>query len=62
MYNDIVTTVDKGNGLLLVLLDMSAAIDTIDHDNLIYILEEYVGIGGSALRLIFLCSYTKSSN
>ena len=31
---------------------MSAAFDTIDHDNLFYILEKFVGIGGSALRLI----------
>ena len=52
MYNDIVTTVGKGNGSFLVLLDLSAAIDMIDHDNLFYILEKYVGIGRSALRLI----------
>ena len=52
MYNDIVTTVGKDNGSFLVLLDLSAAIDTIDHDNLFYILEKYVGIGGSALPLI----------
>ena len=52
MYNDIVTTVGKGNGSFLVPLDLSAAFDTIDHDNLFYILEKYVGIGGSALRLI----------
>ena len=52
VYNDIVTTVGKGNGSFLVLLDLSAAFDTIDHDNLFYILEKYVGIGGSALRLI----------
>ena len=52
MYNDNVTTVRKGNGLFLVLLDLSAAFDTIDHDNLFYILEKYVRIGGSALRLI----------
>ena len=52
MYNDIVTTVGKGNGSFLVLLDLSAAFDTIDHDNLFYILEKYVGIGGSTLRLI----------
>ena len=52
MYNDIVTTVGKGNGSFLVLLDLSAAFDTIDHDNLFYILENYIGIGGSALRLI----------
>ena len=52
VYNDIVTTVGNGNGSFLVLLDLSAAFDTIDHDNLFYILEKYVGIGGSALRLI----------
>ena len=52
MYNDIVTTVGKDNGSFLVLLDLSAAFDTIDYDNLFYILEKYVGIGGSTLRLI----------
>ena len=51
MYNDIVTTVGKGDGSFLVLLDLSAAFDTIDHDNLFYILEKYFEIGGSALRL-----------
>ena len=54
-YNDIVTTVGKGNGSFLVLRDLSAAFDTIDHDNLIGILEKYVGIIGSALRLIRSC-------
>ena len=52
MYNDIVTTIGKGNGSFLVLLDLFSAFDTIDHDNLFYILEKYVEIGGSALRLI----------
>ena len=52
VYNDIVTTVGKGNASFLVLLDVSAGFDSIDHDNLFYILEKYVGI---ALRLI--CSY-----
>ena len=52
VYNDIVTTFGKGNGSFLLLLDLSAAFDMIDHDNLFYILEKYVGIGGSALRLI----------
>ena len=32
VYNDIVTTIGRGNGAMLVLLDLSAAFDTIDHD------------------------------
>ena len=52
VYNDIVTTISRGNGALLVLLYLSAAFDTIDHDNLFCILEKYVGICGNALKLI----------
>ena len=39
---------------------MSAAFDTIEPNNLFDILERYVGIGGSALRLIrlYLCDRT----
>ena len=51
VYNDIVTTIGRGNGAILVLLDLSAAFDTIDH-NLFCILEKYVGIRGNALKLI----------
>ena len=39
MYNDIVTTIGRGNGAMLVLLDLSVAFNTIDHDNLFCILE-----------------------
>ena len=52
VYNDIVTMVGKGNGSYLVLLDLSVAFDTIDHDTLFVILEKYVGITGSALQLL----------
>ena len=52
MYNDIVTTIGSDNGAMLVLLDLSAAFDTIDHDNLFCILEKYVGICGNILKLI----------
>ena len=51
VYNDIVTTFGRGNAML-VLLDLSVDFDTIDHDNLICILEKYVGICGNALNLI----------
>ena len=35
--------------------------NTIDHDNLFYIFEKYVGIGGSTLRLIrsYFCDRTQ---
>ena len=42
VYNDIVTTIGRGNGAMLVLLDLSAAFDTIDHDKFFCILEKYV--------------------
>ena len=52
VYNDIVTMVGKRNGSYLVLLDLSAAFDTIYHDTLFVILDNYVGINGSALQLL----------
>ena len=52
MYNDIATTIGRGNGAMLVLLNLPAVFDTIDHDNLFCILEKYVGIWGNALKLI----------
>ena len=53
VYNDIVTTIGRGNDAMLVLLDLSAAFDTIDHDNLFCILEKYVGICGKINYVIF---------
>ena len=52
MYNDIATTIGRGNGAMLILLDSSAAFDTIDHDNLFCILEKYVGNCGNARKPI----------
>ena len=39
---------------MLGLLDLSAAFDTIDHDNLFCILEKYVGSCGNALKLVLI--------
>ena len=41
--------IHKGNGAILVLLDLSAAFDTVDHDILIRRLENSVGVSGTAL-------------
>ncbi len=47
--NDLLLASDQGYILLLVLLDLSAAFDTIDHDILIDLLQNYTGIHGQAL-------------
>ena len=52
MYNDIVTSIGRGNGAMLDLLDISAAFHTIDHDNIFFHTRKYVGICGNALKLI----------
>ena len=47
VYNDIVTTIGRGECAMLVLLNLSTSFDTIDHDNLFCILKQYVGICGN---------------
>ena len=45
----IVTTIGIGNDAMIVLHDLSAAFDAIDHANLFCIIAKYVGICGNAL-------------
>lgn len=47
--NDLLLSSDRGCISLLVLLDLSAAFDTIDHNILLNRLHDYVGISGTAL-------------
>ena len=44
VHNDIMMSVDNGNCVILVLLDLSAAFDTVNHDLLLSRLEKRFGI------------------
>ena len=52
VYNDVMLNIDRGNGTFLVLFDLSAAFDTIDHQILFHILEHLLGITDSALAVM----------
>ena len=49
MQNDILQSLDQNEVAVLVLLDLSAAFDTIDHDTLLHRLEHQFGIGDKSL-------------
>ena len=50
IHNDIMCSLGRGEVVMLVLLDLSAAFDTIDHDILLNRLEKRYGIKGNALK------------
>ena len=50
VQNDLLMALDARQDAVLVLLDFSAAFDTIDHDLLLERMESYFGIRGRALR------------
>lgn len=50
VFNDIYLETDSGNYVVLVLLDLTAAFDTVDHEILISRLEHWVGIKGTVLE------------
>ncbi len=50
IINDIHFNSDSGKISVLVLLDLSAAFDTVDHNILLERLENWVGLSGMALK------------
>ena len=50
VYNDVMLCIDQGKGCILVLLDLSAAFDTVDHAVLFNLLEEFT-------RYFWNCSF-----
>ena len=52
VQNDILSTMDEKTGVFLILLDLSAAFDTVDHHLLLSFLETHVGLRGSVLNLL----------
>ena len=49
VQNDILEALDRRFGVILVLLDMSAAFDTVNHEILLSRLEQSYGMAGSVL-------------
>ena len=52
IQNDIATSMEKGAAVGLVLLDLSAAFDTIDHSILFNCLQHWYGIDGVILKWV----------
>ena len=50
VQNDILLFLDQGGATILVLLDLSAAFDTVDHSILLSRIESALGVNGSALQ------------
>ena len=48
VHSDIIQAVDRGQLMALILLDLSSAFDTVDHDCLLSILRNLFSVDGSA--------------
>jgi len=62
VHDSIVRAIDSGDVCALVLLDLSSAFDTVDHDTLLHVLNQRFGVDGTALAWFdsYLCDRTQS--
>ena len=62
--NDIHLSLSRGEATVLVLLDLSAAFDTIDHSTLLSCILDWFGVDGSVLKwfssYLLICMYSVS--
>ena len=59
VQNDLLQAIDNEGRAILVLLDLSAAFDTIDHQKLLNLLNQSFGIRGVALKCLILILRTE---
>ena len=50
--NDVLQIIDGGHGCFFALLDLSAAFDTVDHSLFLNLIQNNLGIHGTALNLM----------
>ena len=57
VQNDILSSINARKGSFLILLDLSAAFDTVDHELLLSFLDTHIGLRGPVLKLFrsYLC-------
>ena len=52
IHNDILQSLDKGCGVIMVMFDLSTVFDTTDHGILVERFQKRVGVEGNALNRI----------
>ena len=63
VMNDVLRTVDCGRDVVSVMLDLSAAFDTLDHTILLDWLSRYFGFSHTVrAKMVFVLSYWSATN